>query len=216
MSSPSPAATHSAARYSGSPRAERSRPTTTLRIYGQPRRRRSPTSTSDGTSASKPADSSFATSCGSSERTTTRFRRDRTEVIRTLTSPGSPGIGQDIFADVDRDLFAGKLTYRLSNSQTLTGSINGDPGEREGNIFAIAGPASTWAGERKFGATGGVVRYDGVFGGNFLVKGLYGQHRESDEFAGPGKTIARFIDSTVTPNARLGRIQRPSGRQVPA
>ena len=132
------------------------------------------------------------------------FQRDRTEVIRTLLSPGSPGIGQDIFADVDRDLFAGKLTYRLSNSQTLTGSINGDPGGREGNIFAIAGPASTWAGERNFGATGGVLRYDGVFGGNFLVKGLYGQHRESDEFAGQGKTIARFTDSTVTPNAVSG------------
>ena len=80
-------------------------------------------------------------------------------------------MGEEIFADINRDLFAGKLTYRLSNSQTLTGSINGDPGEREGNVFAIAGPASTLAGEREFGATGGVLRYDGVFGGNFLVKG---------------------------------------------
>jgi Carboxypeptidase regulatory-like domain len=132
------------------------------------------------------------------------FQRDRTEVIRTLLSPGSPGIGEEIFADVDRDLFAGKLTYRLSNSQTLTGSINGDPGAREGNVFTIAGPASSWAGERNFGDTGGVLRYDGVFGGNFLVKGLYGQHRESDEYAGPGKTIARFTDNTVTPSAVSG------------
>ena len=80
----------------------------------------------------------------------------------------------------------------------------GTPAEREGNIFAIAGPPSTWVGEREFGATGGVLRYDGVFGSNFLIKGLYGQHRESDEFAGPGKTIARFIDQTVTPNANSG------------
>jgi hypothetical protein len=132
------------------------------------------------------------------------FQKDRTEVIRTLLSPGSPAVGAEIFADINRDLFAGKLTYKLTDSQTLTGSINGDPGSREGNIFSIAGPESTWFGERKFGATGGVVRYDGVFGGNFLIKALYGQHRESDEFAGPGKTIARFTDSTVTPNAVSG------------
>lgn len=132
------------------------------------------------------------------------FQRDRTEVIRTLLSPGSPGVGEEVFADVNRDLFAVKLTYRLTNNQTLTGSVNGDPGRREGNIFAIAGPASTWEGEREFGDVGGVVRYDAVFGSNFLIKGLYGQHRERDEFAGPGKTIARSIDSTVTPNASSG------------
>jgi hypothetical protein len=132
------------------------------------------------------------------------FLRDRTEVIRTLLSPGSPGVGEEIFADVNRDLFAGKVTYKLTNSQTLTGSINGDPGRREGNIFAIGGPASTWDGEREFGATGGVLRYDGVFGGNFLVKGLYGQHRERDEFAGPGKSIPRSLDQTVTPTANSG------------
>jgi len=132
------------------------------------------------------------------------FQQDRTEVIRTLLSPGSPGVGDEIAADINRDLFAGKLTYKLTQSQTLTGSINGDPGRREGNVFAIAGPQSTWLGEREFGATGGVLRYDGVFGGNFLVKGLYGQHRERDEFAGAGKTIARFTDSTVTPNAVSG------------
>ena len=124
------------------------------------------------------------------------FQRDRTEVIRTLLSPGSPGVGEEIFADVNRDLFAGKLTYRLTNNQTLTGSINGDPGRREGNIFAVAGPASTWEGEREFGATGGVLRYDGVFWGNFLIKGLYGQHRERDEFAGPGR---RSHGSSIKP-----------------
>ena len=131
-------------------------------------------------------------------------QRDRTEVIRTIDSPNTPGVGEEIFADVNRDLFAGKLTYKLSNTQTLTGSVNGDPGKREGNIFAIAGPASTFEGVREFGATGGVLWYDGVFGGNFLVKGLYGQHRESDEFAGLGKTIARSIDATITPNANSG------------
>jgi outer membrane receptor for Fe3+-dicitrate len=132
------------------------------------------------------------------------FQKDRTEVIRRIVSPGTPGVGEEIFADINRDLFAGKITYKLSNSQTLTGSVNGDPGRREGNIFTIAGPASTWEGEREFGDVGGVLRYDGVFGGDFLIKGLFGQHRERDEFAGPGKSIARSIDSTVTPNANSG------------
>ena len=130
--------------------------------------------------------------------------RDRTEVIRSIELPGAPGVGDEVFADTTRDLFAGKVTYRLSSKQTLTGSINGDPGEREGNIFGISGPPSTFAGVRETGDTGGVLRYDGVFGSNFLIKALYGQHRESDAFAGPGKTIPRSIDQTVTPTANSG------------
>ena len=43
-----------------------------------------------------------------------------------------------------------------------------------------------------------------AYSGQPRLKGLYGQHRESDAFAGPGKTIARSIDATVTPNANSG------------
>ena len=34
----------------------------------------------------------------------------------------------------------------------------------------------------------GVLRYDGVFGSNFLVRGMYGRHNEKNKFGGPGKT----------------------------
>ena len=50
-------------------------------------------------------------------------QRDRTEVIRTIQSPGTPGVGDEVFADVTRDLFAGKVTYRLSQ-QTDSDGVN--------------------------------------------------------------------------------------------
>jgi hypothetical protein len=132
------------------------------------------------------------------------FQRDRTEVIRVLSAPGSPAIGSEIPADVNTDLWSAKLTYRLANNHNLTGSLNGDPAKREGNVFAIAGPPSTWSGERTFGGTNGVVRYDGVFGSNFLVRALYGRHQETSDYAGAGKTIPRSINQTVTPNTNTG------------
>ena len=132
------------------------------------------------------------------------FRRDETEVIRELTAPGSPEIGSRIPADNTTDLWAGKLTWKVSQNHTLTGSLNGDPTKREGNVFAIGGPESTWSGERTRGGTAGVLRYDGVFARDFLVRALVGRAKETDEFGGAGKTIPRFIDQTVTPTANTG------------
>ena len=43
----------------------------------------------------------------------------------------------------------------------------GDPSTREGNIFTIAGPESTWNGEQKTGSLIRVVTYEGSFGADF-------------------------------------------------
>ena len=128
----------------------------------------------------------------------------QTTVIRALASPGSPAINTEVPTSIDRDLFAAKLTYRIAEGQTLNGTVMGDPSKRDGAIFTIAGPESTWKGVRDFGGTDVVGKYAGVFGSRFLLNGLIARHSESDQFAGPGRDIAQLIDQTVTPTATSG------------
>ena len=83
----------------------------------------------------------------------------------------------------------------------------GDPSTRDGNVFTIAGPQSTFEGERKTGGTDYVGKYDGVFGSRFLVNGMVARHNESDKFEGPGRDIPTSIDTTVAPTATQRRLQ---------
>jgi outer membrane receptor protein involved in Fe transport len=127
-----------------------------------------------------------------------------TTVIRQLTSPGSPSIGAVVPRKINRDLFAGKLTWRLNADNTLTGSIFGDPSKSDGDQFAISGPPSTWQGTQDTGSTDITARYDGTFGSSFLVRAMYGKHKEKSVLGGPGASTIRFIDATVSPNAISG------------
>ena len=127
-----------------------------------------------------------------------------TTVIRALASPGSPAINTEVPTSIDRDLFAAKLTYRIAEGQTLNGTIMGDPSKRDGAVFTIAGPETTWKGVRDFGGTDFVGKYAGVFGSRFLLNGLIARHNESDTWSGAGRDIAQLIDQTVTPTATSG------------
>ena len=127
-----------------------------------------------------------------------------TTVIRTIESPGSPPINSVIPATIKNTLFAGKLTYKLGAGHTLNGTVFGDPTERTGNIFTISGPASTWDGQRKTGATDLVGKYDGVFSSTWLLSGQVARHVEKEENFGAGRNTAQSIDTTVNPNALSG------------
>jgi carboxypeptidase family protein/TonB-dependent receptor-like protein len=134
-----------------------------------------------------------------------RTLEDReTTVIRQLSAPGSPAIDTKIPTSINRHLFAGKLTFKLAEGHTLNGTVMGDPVTRDGAVFTIAGPETTWKGVRDSGATDMVAKYSGVFGSRFLLNGLVARHNESDKFAGPGRDIANSIDQTVTPTATSG------------
>jgi len=128
-------------------------------------------------------------------------RTDDTQIIRLIDSPGTPGPGSVIPRKDTRDLFAGKLTWRLSPNHTITGSIFGDPGDRTGPVFTISGPPVTWDGTRSFGSTDFVGRYDGTLGNTLLIRAMYGKHQESDNTSGPGASVAGFGDFTVVPAA---------------
>ena len=132
------------------------------------------------------------------------FDTTQTRVIRTLTAPGSPALGSEIPTDQTRHLTAVKLTYRLGGGQRLVGAFNADPATREGAIFAVSGPESTWDAKQKTGAVDPSLTYDASFGGTFNLRAIVGRHAEKSDYSGAGKLTPLTIDQTVSPNIRTG------------
>jgi outer membrane receptor protein involved in Fe transport len=138
-------------------------------------------------------------------------QRDDTTIIQTLTAPGAPALGSVVSGTINRNLYAGKLTYKLDAQNTLTASLFGDPSSREGPVFfdiqgapVINGPPSTFSGTLNTGGLDFVARYDGTFGNSFLVQAQYGRHRENTTYSGAGTTQYQILDQTVNPNVRTG------------
>ncbi len=127
--------------------------------------------------------------------------------VKTIINPinnteaGTPQVGDVITSDIERDLWAGKLTFSINESHRLTGSVFADPQTKTGSILGrfaqIGGPPSTFAGTRESGGTDYSLRYDGLFGDSWLVEANYGSHNEEDKVSGPGKTIVHRIDQSV-------------------
>jgi outer membrane receptor for Fe3+-dicitrate len=130
--------------------------------------------------------------------------RTATRVIRTLTAPGAPALNSELPTETNRHLSAGKLTYRISSGQRLVGALNADPSKRDGALFAITGPESTWRAEQKTGAVDPSLTYDATFGGTFNLRAIVGRHSESIEWTGAGKLIPLTIDQTASPFQRTG------------
>ena len=137
-------------------------------------------------------------------------RTNQTDLSTRINTPlNFPGVfelpvGGSIETETSRDLYAGKLSLALTSSHLLNLSLFGDPSTQEGAIFALAGAPSTWQGEVKTGGNNGVLRYSGIFGTNWTASASYGQHRETRENAGPGKSIGRTNDETVVPTVAFG------------
>ncbi len=110
-----------------------------------------------------------------------RTNQDQKNNITTSRSLAN-GITTQQQTDTTRtDLFSGKLTFRLGDSNTLTASVFGDPGTFEGNLpFAVGiiGPPSTQNGTEKRGGTDISAKYDGIFGTMFLIQAQYGYHTQ--------------------------------------
>jgi len=108
--------------------------------------------------------------------------------------PGAPMAGDTLPNDVTGDLFSVKLTWRPSANQSLSGSIFGDPVEREGAFGTLASSPAYYLRKRLGGSTNAVLNYDGVFGQNFMVSARYATHRQTWELEGPGKNLTGFSD----------------------
>jgi hypothetical protein len=132
-------------------------------------------------------------------------QQDLATVIRPIgTVPGTPGVGSTVPLKTTRNLYSGKLTYNVAQSQSLVFTVNGDPSKQEGNLFTISGPPSTWQGTLNSGAADFRVGYDGVFGNSWLFKAQAARHHELETYAGAGADTPLLIDATVNPNLRTG------------
>jgi hypothetical protein len=139
-------------------------------------------------------------------------QRDEATILRALDAPGSPTVGSTVPADIAKNLFAAKITFRPSQSHTITGTVFGDPNTRTGAIFTTAngqqflinGPASTWQGTLDQGSVDSIGRYEGVYGSGTLLTVSVGQHREKTLYGGPGASIPQFLDQRTATTQTSG------------
>jgi hypothetical protein len=86
------------------------------------------------------------------------------------------GSGTD---NIRNNLYSGKLTFRLGESNTIAASVFGDPGTFEGRASTTAvGSESSNRLSRDVGGADFSAKYDGIFGTNFLVQAQYGFHQD--------------------------------------
>src|SRR5216683_812269 len=70
--------------------------------------------------------------------------------------------------------YAGKLTFKISNSHTLESSISGDPSHTNDAPYAtLTANDKTANSSWNYGTRNWSVRYDGTFGSSFLVDGAF-------------------------------------------
>ena len=139
-------------------------------------------------------------------------QRDEATIIRPLTSPGSPALGSAVPADITKNLFAAKVTLKLSQNHTLTGTVIGDPSTRTGAVFTtqnglnfvINGAPSTFQGTLDQGGVDSVGKYDGIFSSKTLFSAMVGQHREKVIYGGAGTSTAQLTDRSVVPTQNSG------------
>ncbi len=121
-----------------------------------------------------------------------RVNQDQ-DYTRTLSQlrDGSGRTTQTGDTDTYRNnLFSGKLTFRLGESNTLTASAFGDPGTFHGRydltqISTMVGDSGAFIVDRKVGGTDGSLKYDGIFGTSFLLQGQVGYHTDRRDDTSP-------------------------------
>ena len=108
-------------------------------------------------------------------------RTDDTEMYTARTSTGSVTAPLAVTNETTRNLYSGKLTFRLGEAHTLAVSAFGDPGSFDGVLQGIVGNPKANLGTNDFGGTDFSAKWDGIFGTKFLAQAQASRHEESDE-----------------------------------
>jgi hypothetical protein len=126
------------------------------------------------------------------------YDRVNNTLDRQLTTP--PFENEVATTDSDSDLFAGKLTVRITDQHTLIGTVFGDPTTDTGAVGPLIGPPSTYEGTVDVGGTDFGVRYQGILTSEWLLTGQFGYHRENvSQLPAPGGDEIYYVDNTVDP-----------------
>jgi hypothetical protein len=126
-----------------------------------------------------------------------------------------PRTGQIVDSDSDRDLASAKLTWRLSDNQSLIGTFFQDPRDDSGAIndaqHGLNGDPLTYEGVRSFGGQDYSLRYEGILGEDWVLSAQAARHNEENS-VGPasagGDTIQfRSVDNDFFQTGGFGLIQ---------
>ncbi|HVT59086.1 MAG TPA: TonB-dependent receptor plug domain-containing protein [Thermoanaerobaculia bacterium] len=96
----------------------------------------------------------------------------------------STQLGQIVKSNSTRDLGAGKLTFHLNQNQTAIATLFQDPRDDTGAIIdanhTIFGDPLTFEGKRVFGGKDYALRYEGLFGGSWVLNRQVARHNEAN------------------------------------
>jgi hypothetical protein len=116
---------------------------------------------------------------------------------RQVTTGPEAAVGTITEVDTSSNLFSGKLTWNITQGQTLVGSIFGDPTDDVGAVGPVIGPPTTYDGTVTVGGTDFGLRYQGILTPKWLVTGQFAYHRENvDTLPGPGGDQIYYTDNT--------------------
>ncbi|HQQ78863.1 MAG TPA: TonB-dependent receptor [Thermoanaerobaculia bacterium] len=121
---------------------------------------------------------------------------DRVDNTQDSTLPEGPRAGQVARSQSTRDLGSGKLTFKASQNQTVTGTVFLDPRDDTGAIndatHSLNGDPLTYDGKKSFGGTDYALRYEGLFGARWLFTLQGARHQEKNE-VGPASAAGDVI-----------------------
>ncbi len=119
-------------------------------------------------------------------------------VAKDFSTVGGPPMGKVYDQADDRNLWAGKLTWRIAQNHSIIASANGDPRTQSGANAArgLAGPETTFVEDITRGGTDWAVKYEGVLGTNWVINAAATQHKEQLVESGAGAGIPQVRDYT--------------------
>jgi outer membrane receptor for ferrienterochelin and colicin len=121
---------------------------------------------------------------------------DRVDNTQDNTLPEGPRAGQVASSKSTRDLASGKLTFKLTQGQTITGTVFLDPRDDTGAIndatHSLNGDPLTYDGKKSFGGTDLALRYEGLFGARWLFTLQGARHKEKND-VGPASSAGDVI-----------------------
>ncbi len=131
----------------------------------------------------------------------TQITQGPDEVIGTSTNLGTTS-----------NLYAGKLTWHLNDSNTIIGTIFGDPTDDVGAVGPVIGPPSTYEGTTSVGGTDFGIRYEGILTPQWMLMGQFAYHRENvSTLPGPDGDQIALVDNTGDVPIATGGFQGSDG-----
>ena len=121
---------------------------------------------------------------------------DRVDNTQDNTLPEGPRAGQVTRSESKRDLASGKLTFKITESQSLIATFFQDPRDDTGAIsdanHSLNGDPLTTDGLKSFGGTDFALRYEGLFGSRVLLTLQGARHKEKNN-VGPATDAGDVI-----------------------